>query len=306
VEFFEEKYESRFCEELVRRKSERFVLKESRSSFSAGFSAACSTPDGAFLLREDRSNRHGSEGMGPILSTLADDVRTFSTAERGFPKGKTSVLFSPAVVSSLLSRITPWFFADRVRQKRSPLLGQDPKHLFSPVLGLVDAGNHPESPHSGGFDLEGTLTRESTLVERGALRNLLFDTYEAARENRLSTGSWLRSPASLWPSIQVSTAYFKPADQGQEALLREAGNGAWLRRVESLELEAEGGSRFRLVGCGNLIENGKPGPARRDIFLQFDAFELFRKAVAVGGDLTLFGNHGSPSILFEKVPLGDL
>lgn len=306
VAFVEEKYEGRQSEFHIRRKTERFTLKDSRSLFSAQFSAASPAKEGVVLLREERSNRHGPEGMASVLNRLAEDAHRFAEAEEGFPKGKSSVVFSPAVASALLSRLTPWFFSDRLRHRKSPLHGHDPKHVFSPVLTLLDVGNHPESPYSSAFDCEGTISRETTLVERGALRNLLFDTYESTRENRLSTGNWLKAPGAIWPSVQASTCYFRPAEQTPDQLLKEAGRGVWLRRVESLESLGEGSSRFVLRGCGQLIEGGVPGPERRAISLQFDAFELLRKAVGVGSDLTLFGNHGSPSILFEKVPLGEV
>lgn len=306
IAFVEEKYEARETQLLLRRKTERLALKGARSLFSAHFSAASDHAAGVMLLREERANRHGAEGMGAVLRTLAEDTRLFGAAEAGVPKGKASVLFSPAVASALLAKLSPWFFSDRLRHHKSPLRGQDPKHVFSPVLTLLDVGNHPESPYSGDFDYEGTLTRETTLVERGALRNLLFDTYEATRENRLSTGNWLKSPGASWPSVQVSTCCFRPAEQSPEALVQEAGHGVWLRRVESLEPLGEGSTRFQLKASGYLIENGVDGPARRGISLQFDAFELLRKAVGIGSDLTLFGTHGSPSILFEKVPLGDV
>ncbi len=304
--FVEEKYETRETQTLLRRKTERFNLKGSRGLFSAHFSAASSQEGAVCLLREERANRHGAEGMAAVLRRLAEDARTYAGVPEEKVRGKMAVLFSPAVMAALLARLSPWFFSDRLRHRKSPLSGQDPKHVFSPVLTLLDVGNHPESPYSSDFDYEGTLTRETALVERGALRNLLFDTYEATRENRLSTGNWLRSPGASWPSIQVSTCYFKPAEQTPDALLKEAGTGVWLRRVESLESQGEGSTRFTLRACGNLVENGVPGPARRGILMQFDAFELLRKAVGAGSDLTLFGNHGSPSILFEKVPLGEV
>ncbi len=306
VAFVEEKYEARQFDMHVRRKAERFTLKDSRSVFAAQFSTAAPTPTGVVLLREERANRHGAEGMAAVLNSLAQDSAQFAAAEEAKLKGKSSVVFSPAVASALLAKIMPWFFSDRLRHRKSPLHGHDPKHVFSPVLTLVDVGNHPESPYSTAFDCEGTLTRETTLVERGALRNLLFDTYEATRENRLSTGNWLKAPGAIWPSVQVSTCYFKPSATGTEALLQEAKEGVWLRRVESLESLGEGSTQFVLRACGQLIEKGKAGPLKRGISLQFDAFELLRKAVGVGSDLTLFGNHGSPSILFEKVPLGEV
>jgi predicted Zn-dependent protease len=307
VAFVEERYETRRFQTLIRRKTERACLKGARSCFAAHFSAACAGPRGLVMLREERSNKHGPQGMAPLLKALAEDAVSFSSAEvfERAPE-KTSVLFSPAVASALLTKLSPWFHADRLRHRRSPLKAQDPKHLFSPVLTFADVGNHPESPHSLPFDYEGTATRETTLVERGALKNLFFDTYEATRENRLSTGNWLRAPGAPWPSIQPSTCYFKPSEQRVEALLKEAREGIWVQRVESLEALGEGSTRFELSGCGRTIEGGAAGSPRRGISLQFDAFELLRKAVGVGSDLALFGNHGSPSILFEKVPLGEV
>lgn len=304
--FLEERYESRHTETLLRRKTERITLKDSRAAFLAQLSAASGAGDGITLFREERSNRHGADGLKEVLSALTGDAESFSRAPLHPLKGKLSVLMAPQVASVLLSKVVPWFLADRLRHRQSPLSAQDPNHVFSPVLTLLDVGNHPESPHSTAFDCEGTLTRETTLVERGALRNLLFDTYEATRENRLSTGNWLKAPGASWPSIQPSTCLFRPAEQSSDALIREAGKGVWLRRVESLEAVSEHPSRFRLTACGQEISGGQAGGLMRGVSLEFDAFELLRKAVGVGSDLSLFGNHGSPSILFEKVPLGEV
>ena len=47
-------------------------------------------------------------------------------------------------------------------------------------------------PGAAAFDMEGSPTQKTTLVERGILKSFIYDSYFGARENRLSTGNYIR------------------------------------------------------------------------------------------------------------------
>src|SRR5207248_1968777 len=121
------------------------------------------------------------------------------------------------------------------------------------------------------------------------LRDLLFDTYAATRENRLSTGNYVRVVGEPHPRIGLRQIFFTPSKYRPSDLCRAMGEGFILQSVESLEPLPGKETEFALFGSGWRVAGGQCVESVRNIALSFDIFEFFSRAVEIGSDLAFFG-----------------
>ncbi len=87
----------------------------------------------------------------------------------------------------------------------SALAVQEERSFFEPdrrvgtdLVTIVDDGQDPETLPMG-FDYEGVAKQRIMLLERGACRNVVYDTQTAARDGRTSTGHGLPAPNPYGP-----------------------------------------------------------------------------------------------------------
>jgi predicted Zn-dependent protease len=302
-DLFEESYEISFVETSLRRKSERFGLAFAKEIHSAAFSLLSRGEDDFTLIKQEHA------AMRP-LRERADWVESLGNLSHRLRQSRpigtgrsSSVIFSAPVVAALLRRLEPFFFADDAQSGRSTMPVEIGQPLFAPCITLADHGQFPEAPQSAPFDMEGTPTQETVLVDRGCLRDRLYDAYAATKENRLSTGNFLRGLRAAHPRIGASNLYVRPAAASLGELVHAMREGWVVEVIDSLEPSALEDHRFRLRGRGWRVAEGRCVEPVRNLFYQFDIFDLFRRAVAVGDDLQFFGPFGSPSIFFEEIPL---
>ena len=146
--------------------------------------------------------------------------------------------------------------------------------------------------------------QKTTLVDKGVVKDFLYDAYAATRENRLSTGNFLLRPTSPMPKVAPSNFFIAPSEVSVNDLLRQVEHGIAIETIEHLEWTPGAGHTFILKGAGRRISGGNWGEPVWEIHLIADLKDLFSRAVKVGNDLNFFGGYGSPSILFENMPLG--
>lgn len=302
----EEAYDSRHILTLLHRKSEKFQLKQVQPFHKVDCSVFCSDRHHVVSLRESRA---WSTLPGDRQSWLIGLVETGHRLIGGADwraKGRTTLILSAAAFSSLLRRLAPWFYADCVRRGLSPISipAPDSQSLFSPVITILDKGNYPNAAYAVVFDMEGSVTQETSIVEHGMLRNLLYDSYSARKENRLSTGNFLRLQDSVWPAIHASTMFVKPSSDSVATVLSAVSEAILLERIFSLDLISGSRTRYVIRGAGFRLNRGAVVETLSTMSLELEVLDLMRRAIAVGNDLTLYGCFGAPSAVFENVPLG--
>jgi len=300
-EVFEEIYEVSSIETQLFRKTERFPLSSTKQTHGMKFSLLRQVEDQFFRLEEERGYGRPLEERREWLDTLFHQSSELKKGCGRVASAELNCLFGPAVISALLKRIVSWFYADLVQSGRSPLPLEKGGNLLSPLLTLIDDGDYPGAINAAPFDLEGTPTQSTFLIDQGKVSELLYDTYFATRENRISTGNFMRPIQALTPRITASNLYFKPSGITLGDLVRDLGSGIYLQNISSLELVPGTEREFLLRGSGWRLEGEECVHPVWDLSLQFDIFDLFRRVAQVGSDLTFYGAFGSPSILFEKV-----
>jgi predicted Zn-dependent protease len=179
-----------------------------------------------------------------------------SRAPESVEPGDWTVILEPPAFGDLISYLTDHFSAQAFDEGSSFLCeGLDRKYVGENVS-IYDDYAHPLAP-SVPFDYEGVPKQRVALIERGVAKNLVTDSYWAAKVGRPNTGHALPAPNAdgPLPSNVVVAAGTKPLAQ----LIAETKRGIlvsrfwYIRTVDMRKTIVTGMTRDGTF----LIENGE-------------------------------------------------
>lgn len=222
---------------------------------------------------------------------------------------KVGVILPPFVAINFLEVLSFSFLGDEVLKGRSFLKDKLGQKVFSEKVTLYDDGINPSLFESRPFDDEGVPQNKKVLVEKGVIKQFLFNTYwgEVAKNQgleKVSLGNARRETIDSLPKIAPTNFYLERGESSPEDLLK--------REKEVLEILETLGTHtinpisgdFSLGISGIYYLKGEPLDYFCEVALSGNLWELFSKIVEVGKDLKFYGNIGSPTLLIEKLDLG--
>src|SRR4030065_171587 len=152
----------------------------------------------------------GGAGAGYVANAIAN-----SNGVAGFDKS-TVVECSLAAVAKE---------GNKVQRGQSAFKDRIGTQVASEKVTIYDDGLFPAGLRTAAFDGEGTPQQKTLLVEKGILRNFLYDNYAAKKEGRESTGNASRAGYLSTPSIETTNFHILPGGTAAEELLGEVDDG---------------------------------------------------------------------------------
>ncbi len=298
----EETYQNEHTEIHLYRRGEKINPKFIRNIFSATLALKSQGAKHPMVLKEYRAQTVPLAMKSNWLQSMIKRADDLSLGQSVLENAPTQLVFGPQIGAAIASKIVPWFYANSYSNVRSSLCRGQKVPKFSKVLTLVDDGILNGGSSSAPYDLEGCLTQRTNLVKDGSVQGLLFDTYNAVKENRLSTGNFCRTGPGLEPSISHNNTFFEASKLTKSQLLSSVGRGVYLEGLQTFRDSSQRPLGLSLSGCGWEMIMGRRVKPLRDFTIEFNLIDLLGCAVAVADDLEFFGSFGSPTILFEKVP----
>ncbi len=211
--------------------------------------------------------------------------------------GEYEVVLEPAAVGELLD-----FFAWLGPNARiyhedvSFFQGNLGKRVFHESLTIMDDPLH-RAGYPIGFDYEGVPKRKLTLVDRGVLKNVVYDSYHAGKHKAKNTGHALLAP-NTWGPVPTHMV-LKPGKLSVEEMIKNVKKGLlvtrfWYTRViHHKKLIVTGMTRDGTF----LIEKGKIVGRVRNLRYTESVIEAFKDIRGIGKDLQLVGtDEGSPTL----------
>jgi len=193
------------------------------------------------------------------------------------------IVFSPRAVQSLLTHILiPQLSAENVQRKQSPYHGKKGEEVASETLTIIDDGTMPLGVNSRKMDGEGVPSQSTCLVEKGVLKNFLYDTYTAGKDGVESTGNAI-SKAS------------------KEEIFSEIHEGLFINDVIGAHTASRASGDFSVVAQNAFgIEKGELYPVTQ-VMLTGNMQEVLKHVEMLGTDTRQIYNVVSPSIKVSKV-----
>ena len=144
--------------------------------------------------------------------------------------------------------------------------------------GLDTAGRRPRPS-----TVRAIASRRSALIEAGALRTFLFDTYTARRGGVESTASAGRGGYRSLPRVSASNLVVTAGSRAFEELLAEAGEGVFVTDVAGLHSGVNPVTGVFSVGAsGRSIRGGELAEPVREFTIASDLVSMLGAVRAAG------------------------
>ena len=155
------------------------------------------------------------------------------------------------------------------------------------------------------FDDEGHPTQKTTVIENGILKNYLYDSYTALKDNVEPTGNAFRGQYWMPPQPQPTNLMLKPGNTRPEEMIQETKRGIfidetigeWLSNPVSGNLNAT-------ITHGYLIENGELTKPIKGVVISGNFYEILKNRVElIGNDLRNNMQNYSPTVKLSEITI---
>lgn len=279
------------------------------STFDQGTMVECSlatlAKDGnkvtpiCFEFNADRSKKVDPEWVGKEAAEKAVSALKTSRIET---KKYNVILTQFALQELLYYTFINAVKADNVERDQSPFKEKLDTQVGSEALTILDDGLLPGGMRTGIFDGEGVPHQKTNIMEKGVLRNFLYDNYTAKKQGKESTGNASRAGYLSTPSIEATNFHILPGKKSKEELLNEVKDGLLVSYLQGAHSSNPVSGEFSVVATPAWkIKNGRIGDSTRGIMLAGNIFELLKDVVEIANNERKMGQLVSPWILVENV-----
>lgn len=211
--------------------------------------------------------------------------------------GEYTVLFEPRASCDFLEVFAQSFIAENVFKKRTLLTDNI---FFSEKINLIDNPKVSESSLSFFFDGEGFTGKSKLLVEKGMVKNFLYDSYYGKKMGKESTGNSIRAKVSAPPRNWFSTIVL---ENGQDDI-RNYIKGRKIINIVFLigmHLVNPVTGDFSVGFEGFLLDDGNYVKALSGVSIAGNLKDFYKNVIAIGKDFCVYGQTGSPTILVDGI-----
>ncbi len=185
------------------------------------------------------------------------------------------VIFTPEGVSVLLLALRLGFNGKNVVLGASPLGGREGEQIANESFSLTDDPLLDYGGGSAAYDGEGVPHRVTPLVEKGKVKNFLYDLDAAGRAGRESTGNGIGCGST---NLVVAEG-----DVPFEQMVRETKEGLLVHNVIGLGQGNPLSGEFSVnVNLGYKIENGEVVGRVKNTMLAGNTYEALNNIAAIG------------------------
>jgi PmbA protein len=243
-----------------------------------------------FLKQLDSPEAVGKEASRRALRLLG---------ARKVKSAQVPVIFDPQMAASFVRAIAGAANGDAVYKNSSFLTGMLGKTLAVPTVTIVDDGVLEGGLGTSPFDGEGVPTRKTAIIERGVVKNFLYDSITARKAKAKVTGNAARSYDGL-PSIGTNNLYLEPGAQTPEELIRGVKNGFYVTAMLGHGPNVVTGEYSRGAN-GVWIENGELAYPVQEVTVAGNVRSMLQGIDGIGNDLEFRGSTASPTIRFSEL-----
>ena len=185
------------------------------------------------------------------------------------------VIFSPEGMSVLLLALKLGLNGKNVFLGSSPLAGKLGAKIAHEAFSITDNPLLDYASGSGKYDGEGTPHQVTPLIERGLLRNFLYDLDTAGRAGTKTTGNGVGcNPTNL---------VIKEGDTPYEEMVKNTKEGLLVHNVLGLGQGNPASGEFSVnVQLGYKIEKGEIVGRVKDVMLSGNSYDAIKDIAAIG------------------------
>ncbi len=230
------------------------------------------------------------------------------------PEGSLPVVFTPSGQAAILLPLEQALSGKTVLQGVSPLAGKVGKPLFDARLAITDDPLVAGGAGSRPVDDEGVPSRVVPLVERGVVRQFVYDLETAARAKTSSTGHGSRGtfgkPHIAYSNLIVGPGAPDPRVEARPAEIRRLGGGLIDGIAEGLMVDdligvgqgnVIGGAFSHPVALAFRVQRGEITGRVKDAAVAGNVYDLLKHIGGFGNDGRWIGSRWAASLLLPGV-----
>lgn len=192
--------------------------------------------------------------------------------------------------------------ADSVKRDQSPFKDKIGEKVASENLTIYDDGLFKGGLRTWLFDGEGVPHQKTPIIEKGVLRNFLYDTYSAKKDGKKSTGNASRAGYLSTPSIDTTNFHVMPGNKTAEEMQNDLDDGLIIYYLQGAHSSNPVSGEFSVVATPAWkINKGERTHCSRGIMLAGNVFELLKNVTLIASNERQMGQLISPWIQVENV-----
>ncbi len=234
------------------------------------------------------------------VATEASEMCNNMVGAKKLTSGKYCVVFSPEAIQSMLDIMLPSISGDWKRKKMSKLSKMKGKRIFSEPFSIYEDATIDGSRMSA-FDGEGIPAKRIPIVEKGILKNFVYDRETAALEGVREEGCCSRVSYQAKPHISISNLEISAGKWNSfESELKEfvqvkSVHGIHTSNITTGDFGVEANTAFK-------ITNGEK-QAARGFIISGNIFTMLNGILGIEKKQKTYDNLTSPSIAIEKLQI---
>lgn len=237
----------------------------------------------------------GQESCHPLRETTAITRVVLNQLELAknlavVPTRQLPVIFTPdGVMSAFIPALMAAFNGKIVLEGASPIGKRSGETLFDTKISLYDDPTIDYAPHSRPCDDEGVTSQRTALIEKGVVRNFLYDLQTAGQAKSGSTGSGSRGRGGLI-SPAPSAFVVNTGETTFEEMVEDIKEGLVIEQLMGAEQgNILGGDFSGNVLLGYKIENGKITGRIKDTMVSGNVYQALKDIAALGKEAKWIG-----------------
>jgi PmbA protein len=260
-----------------------------KSAFGLGVGGTLVRDTDMLFVGEGQESCHPLRDIGPIINTV---LRQLELAKNmaSVPTGTLPVIFTPdGLISAFIPSLMATFNGKTVLEGASPIGKRLGEQVFDSRISLFDDPTIDYAPHSRPCDDEGIPSQRIPLIEKGIVRNFLYDLQTAGQAGAKSTGSGARGRGGLM-SPSPSAFTIDTGDATFDEMVQDIKEGLVIEQLMGAEQgNILGGDFSGNVLLGYKIENGKIIGRVKNTMVSGNVFQLLKQVVALGKEAKWVG-----------------
>lgn len=225
-------------------------------------------------------------------------------AAREAPMGiKTVVLASEAGGTMVHEAIGHGLEADLAMEGLSCYKGMLGKVIASELINIVDDKTIPYMRGTYAYDDEGIPSEKTVLVEKGVLKNFLFDRFHSMKYDMKPTGNGRRESFRFKPIPRMSNTVILPGKDDPKDIISSVDDGVYVVKMGGGQVDTVRGDFVFEISEGYLIRDGRIGDMIKNATMMGNGLNILRDIDMVGSDLGFgIGTCGKDG---QGVPVSD-
>lgn len=215
----------------------------------------------------------------------------------------TNVIFTQFALQQLLYfTLINAVKADYVQRNQSAFKDKIGEKVASEIVTIYDDGLFNGGLRTWKFDGEGVPQQKTLIIEKGILRNFIYDNYTAKKEGKESTGNASRAGYLSTPNVEATNFHLMAGNRSPKELISEADEGLLVYYLQGAHSSNPASGEFSVVATPAWkIKNGEIAYATKGAMLAGNIFQVSKNISVLADNERKIGQLVAPWVLVENV-----